>query len=226
MNPSHDNDVMVTGEGEVEAEPMEMDDDGHTSGRSRSRHHHRPSSRYLNYTPRDDIRESSETRERRHAALSILNDPELLMFHALASNESIPQARRRFTHHLIGIPPPTTRPFAIRDLSRYPRQDDSQYIYLRRQPPPSASASTGGHDTTTTASGGNKPSSYTAFEQAPTMIDIIEINGVWQWDRGESEGGAAKAKNVSTTTTAAAAAAGAGGASPGSSGRGKGKGRG
>lgn len=31
--------------------------------------------------------ESSETRERRHAAISILNDPELLLFHALASNE-------------------------------------------------------------------------------------------------------------------------------------------
>nr|KMM70830.1 hypothetical protein CPAG_07141 [Coccidioides posadasii RMSCC 3488] len=273
MDMNNDNDIIMTGGREVEAEPMEMDDSSFAPGRSRRRHGHMPPNNLPIYGHPEDIRESSETRERRHAAISILNDPELLMFHALSSNEvcthistllslslplfcssekqgnedlksrtgvvlrkaasfwvarrkkkkkkkrakpislqSIPQTRRRFLHHLIGITPPTTRPFAIRDLSRY-RSEDSHHVYVRRQPQSSS------HDHH--GSGSNR-SGYTAYEQAPTMIDIIEINGGWETD-AEGEGAANKSRNGSSTCGSARSG---GGASPGPSGRVKGKGRG
>ncbi|KMP05531.1 hypothetical protein, variant [Coccidioides immitis H538.4] len=212
MDMNNDNDIIMTGGREVEAEPMEMDDSSFAPGRSRRRHGHMPPNNLPIYGHPEDIRESSETRERRHAAISILNDPELLMFHALSSNESIPQTRRRFLHHLIGITPPTTRPFAIRDLSRY-RSEDSHHVYVRRQPQSSSNDHHG--------SGSNR-SGYTAYEQAPTMIDIIEINGGWETD-AEGEGAANKSRNGSSTCGSARRG---GGASPGPSARVKGKGRG
>lgn len=39
------------------------------------------------YLYSDEVQESSENRERRHAAASVLGDSELLMFHAVANNE-------------------------------------------------------------------------------------------------------------------------------------------
>ncbi|PGG96946.1 hypothetical protein AJ79_09388 [Helicocarpus griseus UAMH5409] len=45
----------------------------------------------------------SYLRERRHASVSILMDQELLMTHAMANYETIPEARRRFQHHYVGL---------------------------------------------------------------------------------------------------------------------------
>ncbi|EEP81439.1 predicted protein [Uncinocarpus reesii 1704] len=202
-----DNDMTTAGGGEVEAEPMERTEKGSASGRPQTRKGpgRFSSSRISSYAHPDELRATSEMRERRHAAMSILNDPELLMFHALSSNESIPQTRKRFLHHLIGIPPPTTRPFAIRDISEH-HPEDTQHVYLRRQ---TQSKRDG-------AASGSTKTSYTAYEHAPTMIDIIEINGGWE-DDPEDEAGPGRAKGVQ--------ASGSSGASPGPSGRMKGKGR-
>jgi len=46
-----------------------------------------------------------EERERRHAAARILESNELLIFHAHANDESIPQTRLRFEKIMIGIDP-------------------------------------------------------------------------------------------------------------------------
>ncbi|KAI1912010.1 hypothetical protein LOZ61_003551 [Ophidiomyces ophidiicola] len=162
----------MAGGGEVAAEPMEADSDNVASKRQRARYGHNRVPSDGVYGHPEELDQSSETRERRHAAISILGDTELLTFHALASNESIPQARQRFLHHLIGIPPPTARPFAIQDVSRH-RLDDMQHIYPRRPPqlhPKDAGAQ---------KNSGNK-SGYTTYEEAPTVVDIIEVNGGWE----------------------------------------------
>ncbi|PGH15713.1 hypothetical protein AJ80_05421 [Polytolypa hystricis UAMH7299] len=48
----------------------------------------------------------SSARERQHGALNILRDREVLMFQAVAHNESIPQTRRLYMHHFIGLQHP------------------------------------------------------------------------------------------------------------------------
>ncbi|KAL4978549.1 hypothetical protein BDW66DRAFT_15499 [Aspergillus desertorum] len=50
----------------------------------------------------------SRLREERHAALCVLMDPELLTIQALAAQETLPQARRRFLSILLSPSDPTT----------------------------------------------------------------------------------------------------------------------
>ncbi|KAM5445212.1 hypothetical protein MaudCBS49596_007750 [Microsporum audouinii] len=66
----------------------------------------------------EELREPTESRERRHAALGVLDDLEMLMFHAVSNNESIPQTRQRFIHSLARRPAdkPPTRKYIVHDI--------------------------------------------------------------------------------------------------------------
>ncbi|KAG5289103.1 hypothetical protein I7I48_08344 [Histoplasma ohiense] len=70
------------------------------------------------------MRLKSYLRERRHASLSVLTDQELLINHAVANYETIPEARRRFQHHYIGLNMPQNymHAFALQDRMLGPKR--------------------------------------------------------------------------------------------------------
>ncbi|KAK2771821.1 hypothetical protein FQN52_007291 [Onygenales sp. PD_12] len=61
-----------------------------------------------------NMRMKSYLRERRHASLSVLTDQEMLMHHAVANRESIPESRHRLQHHFVGLHKPETYKHAFR----------------------------------------------------------------------------------------------------------------
>ncbi|KAL5340708.1 hypothetical protein BJX70DRAFT_92558 [Aspergillus crustosus] len=79
-----------------------------------NRYSHSPSTSTLQHQqtwpppPEQEKKYRSRLREERHAALCVLMDRELLTIQALAAQETIPQARRRFLSTLLSPSDPTT----------------------------------------------------------------------------------------------------------------------
>jgi len=126
-----------------------------------------------------DTKLKSQIRERRHAALSVLTDPELLMIHAVRNNETIPQTRHRFQHHLIGVNNPNNYAiaFSLHDNLHQSFSCD----------PPSVATSTVGSSSSLhgprmsypDAKAGECDRVSEKTKLSPRVIDIIEVGDGW-----------------------------------------------
>ncbi|KLJ08369.1 hypothetical protein EMPG_16200 [Blastomyces silverae] len=143
------------------------------------------------------MRLKSYMRERRHAALSVLTDQELLMNHAVANYETIPETRRRFQHHYIGLNMPQnyTHAFALQEKMLGPKKASSTSTASsshQAKGKGKATTSTGPTHTqfplpaTTTMT---KGSTYPLpIESRLPIVDILEVDGGWR-NRGAGDEG-------------------------------------
>ncbi|EEH42349.1 uncharacterized protein PADG_07169 [Paracoccidioides brasiliensis Pb18] len=140
-------------------------------------------------------------RERRHASLSVLTNQELLMNHAVANYETIPDTRRRFQHHYIGLNMPENYRHAFALQGKFLKRKEMPMPVL---PTSSATTSTPTNSSTWAAIASSKPtsmrhigappaatsgasttvtgipmSSYSNEKQLP-IVDILEVDGGWQ----------------------------------------------
>ncbi|KAK2845284.1 hypothetical protein FQN49_005872 [Arthroderma sp. PD_2] len=170
----------------------------------------------------EEIQEPTESRERRHAALGVLDDLEMLMFHAVSNNESIPQTRQRFIHSL------ARRPADTPPLRKHVIHDIEAGRLLQAHKSDAVAASMMGGALPMSLPGrrwmdDGRSLAGTLERMETPIVDIVEVNGGW---RNEYIGDAAVAA-VAGAGVGAAAGAGARGEASGmsSSMARKGKGR-
>jgi len=126
-----------------------------------------------------DMALKSQIRERRHAALSVLTDPELLMIHAVRNNETIPQTRHRFQHHLIGVNKPDNYAiaFSLRDNLHQSFSSDSPSIAISTVG--SSSTLHGPRTSRPDVKAGERDCVSEKTKLPPRVIDIIEVGDGW-----------------------------------------------
>ncbi|OJD13066.1 hypothetical protein AJ78_06438 [Emergomyces pasteurianus Ep9510] len=199
------------------------------------------------------MRLKSYLRERRHASLSVLTDQELLMNHAVANYETIPETRRRFQHHYIGLSMPENyiHAFALQDKILGPKKTPTTRTKTSNSITPASTATdkgkgkgkatepttsspnhnhipfTAGTAATTASSAGS--ASPLPIEPRLPIVDILEVDGGWR-NRGvgdEGYGPVALPRSVATSASASASVSDAmETGNGGGSGAGRGTGRG
>ncbi|PGH29243.1 hypothetical protein GX50_08006 [[Emmonsia] crescens] len=163
------------------------------------------------------MRLKSYLRERRHASLSVLTDQELLMNHAVANYETIPETRRRFQHHYIGLNMPENyiHAFALQEKFMAPKKTSSTRTAADR-----GKGKGKGKATTTTATSTGSASPLPTESQLP-IVDILEVDGGWRNKGTGDEGYGPVSLPGSAATSASVTMGGSDGAR-----RGRGRGRG
>ncbi|KAK2810782.1 hypothetical protein FQN50_002605 [Emmonsiellopsis sp. PD_5] len=152
-----------------------------------------------------NMRMKSYLRERRHASLSVLTDQEMLMHHAVANRETIPESRHRLQHHFVGLHKPETYKHAF-------RLQEPLLVHPPRpaMPPPLLAPTSISHRLAT--GGPNPPIPLSAYSapsgsgsgnsngkgkgkgkakdtsaqtgsgsgQLPPIVDVLEVDGGWK----------------------------------------------
>ncbi|OAT10007.1 hypothetical protein, variant [Blastomyces gilchristii SLH14081] len=170
------------------------------------------------------MRLKSYMRERRHAALSVLTDQELLLNHAVANYETIPETRRRFQHHYIGLSMPQNyvHAFALQEKILGPKKTSSTSQAAASKAKGKGKAGTSTDPTHTQfplpAATMTTGSTYPLpIESRLPVVDILEVDGGWrnQGAGDEGYGSVALPGSVTASPSAAVAAVAAVGGSDG-----------
>ncbi|EFQ99491.1 hypothetical protein MGYG_02503 [Nannizzia gypsea CBS 118893] len=128
----------------------------------------------------EELHEPTESRERRHAALGVLDDLEMLMFHAVSNNESIPQTRQRFIHSLARRPAdkPPLRKYVVHDIEAgrllQAHKSDAVGASLTGMMPKSMPGRRWMDD------GRSSTGTIDAARTDTPIVDIVEVNGGWR----------------------------------------------
>ncbi|KAK2745709.1 hypothetical protein FQN57_003606 [Myotisia sp. PD_48] len=121
----------------------------------------------------------SERRERRHAALSILANYELLTFHAAVNDDSIPQTRHRLQQNLIGMPSDIQHRYVIEEIpsesQAHHRSTRRTHTLLTDDSERAVMPQSRSRHRAALALG---PTNYST-DTEPTIVDVVEINGGW-----------------------------------------------
>ncbi|OAX79906.1 hypothetical protein ACJ72_05770 [Emergomyces africanus] len=158
------------------------------------------------------MRLKSYLRERRHASLSVLTDQELLMNHAVANYETIPETRRRFQHHYVGLNMPGNyiHAFALQDKIMAPKKMSTTRTTTSTSTSTTSTSAvtdkgkgkatetttpthyhnhipftTGTSATTASSTGSASP---LPIESRLPIVDILEVDGGWR-NRGVGDEG-------------------------------------
>ncbi|EGC46653.1 conserved hypothetical protein [Histoplasma capsulatum var. duboisii H88] len=191
----------------------------------------------------EHMRLKSYLRERRHASLSVLTDQELLINHAVANYETIPEARRRFQHHYIGLNMPQNymHAFALQDRMLGPKRSSSGSASDAAAADKSrgrgkdkgkgratAAASTTNHTTyneiplpatsaaTTTRITTTGSGSSSRTQPGRPIVDVLEVDGGWRNRSAGDEGYGPVSLHGSAALSSSAAKGGGDGARRGS----------
>ncbi|EGE00932.1 hypothetical protein TESG_08219 [Trichophyton tonsurans CBS 112818] len=167
----------------------------------------------------EELNEPTESRERRHAALGVLDDLEMLMFHAVSNNESIPQTRQRFIHSLARRPAdkPPLRKYVVHDLRAgrllQAHKSDAVGASLTGMSIPKSMPGRRWMDDGRSLGG----TSETTVRTDTPIVDIVEVNGGWRNEEIPSGG------TVAATSMSMGVSGNVTGSSSGSTRKGKGK---